>query len=182
MARPALGARTTCESCTSIDVRQWHREGLLYPGQQFSWSWTRGGEPAGSIAVRVEADAVVLNYRADSSGSDEWKSVQQRVPIRLTACHLGGQRSWFVCSIHSNGRYCGRRAAILYGAGELFARRYASQQQTALHRGLEQSRKVRMRLGGSADLLEPFPAKPKGMHRRTFQRLRARAEAAMSLL
>jgi hypothetical protein len=56
---------------------------------------------------------------------------------------------------------------------------YASQQQTALHRGLEQSRKIRMRLGGSADLLEPFPAKPKGMHRRTFQRLRARAEAAM---
>jgi len=32
---------------------------------------------------------------------------------------------------------------------------------------------------GSADLLAPFPARPKGMHRRTFQRLRARAEAAM---
>jgi hypothetical protein len=126
------------ESCTSIDVRQWHREGFLYPGQQFSWSWTRGGEPAGSIAVRVESDAVVLNYRADISGSCEWKSVQQRVPIRLTACHLGGQRPWFVCSVYCNGRYCGRRAAILYGAGELFACRrcyglsYASQQQTAL--------------------------------------------------
>ena len=187
MARPALGARTTCESCTSIDVRQWHRKGLLNPGQQFSWSWTRGGEPVGSIAVRVELDAVVLNYRADSSGSGELKSVQQRVPIRLTACHLGGQRSWFVCSVHSNGRYCGRRAAILYGAGELFACRrcynlsYASQQQTALHRGLEQSRKIRMRLGGSADLLGPFPARPKGMHRRTFQRLRAGAEAFCSI-
>jgi hypothetical protein len=36
-----------------------------------------------------------------------------------------------------------------------------------------------MRLGGKADLLEPFPAKPKGMHRWKFQRLRARAEAAM---
>jgi hypothetical protein len=119
MARPALGARTTCESCTSIDVRQWHREGRLHPGQQFSWSWTRGGEPAGSIAVRVESDAVVLNYRAESSGSGEWKSVQQRVPIRLTACHLGGQRPWFVCSVYSNGRYCERRSAILYGAGEL---------------------------------------------------------------
>jgi hypothetical protein len=95
MARPPLGARITCESCTSIDVRTWHREGLLNPGQQFSWSWTRGGEPAGSIAVRVESDAVVLNYRAESSGSREWKSVQQRVPIRLASCHLGGQRPWF---------------------------------------------------------------------------------------
>jgi hypothetical protein len=46
---------------------------------------------------------------------------------------------------------------------------YASQQQTALYRGLEQARKIRMRLGGSADLLELFLARPKGMHRRTFQ-------------
>jgi hypothetical protein len=26
------------------------------------------------------------------SGSNEWKSIQQRVPIKLTACHLGGVR------------------------------------------------------------------------------------------
>jgi hypothetical protein len=44
---------------------------------------------------------------------------------------------------------------------------------------MEQARKIRTRLGGSSDLLEPFPAKPKGMLRRTFQRLRARAEASM---
>ena len=56
---------------------------------------------------------------------------------------------------------------------------YESQQQTARHRGLEQARKIRMRLGGGVDLLEPFPARPKGMHRRTFNRLRARAEAAL---
>ena len=31
-------------------------------------------------------------------------------------------------------------------------------------------------------MLEPFPAKPKGIHRRTFRRLRARAEAACRLL
>jgi hypothetical protein len=35
------------------------------------------------------------------------------------------------------------------------------------------------KLGGSADLLEPCPASPKGMHRHTFQRLQARAEAAV---
>jgi hypothetical protein len=62
----------------------------------------------------VESDAVVLNYRADSSASGEWKSVQQRVPMRLTACHLGGQRPWFVCSVYCDGRYCGRRVAILF--------------------------------------------------------------------
>ena len=44
MARPALGGRTTCESCPSIDVREWQRKGLLRTGQEFSWSWRRGGE------------------------------------------------------------------------------------------------------------------------------------------
>src|SRR5215831_16033489 len=185
MARPAYGGRPTSKKCPSIDVRQWHREGRLYPGQQFPLSWTYGGDPAGSINVQVESAAVLLSYRWCYSGSDNWKSIQQRVPIRLTACHLGGVRPWFVCSVYSDGRYCGRRAAIFYSVGELFACRrcyglaYESQQQTALHRRLGQARKIRMRLGGGVDLLAPFPARPKGMHRRTFERLRARAEAAL---
>jgi hypothetical protein len=185
MARPTLGGGATCESCPSIDVREWHRQGRLQSGQQFSWSWTCGGESAGSISERVESAAVVLRYRSCSSGSSECKAIEQRVPISLTTCHLGGVRPWFLCPVYCDSRYCGRRAAILYCAGDLFACRrcyrllYASQQQTPLHRALEQARKIRTRLGGSADLLEPFPAKPKGMHRRTFQRLRARAEASM---
>jgi hypothetical protein len=93
MGRPAYGGRITCESCTSIDVRCWHREGRLRPGQYFSWSWTRGGEQAVSIRVRTESGAVVLIYRSRS-----WGAIEQRVPITWTACHLGSQRPWFVCS------------------------------------------------------------------------------------
>ena len=184
MARPAYGGRTTCESCASIDVRRWHRDGRLRPGQYFSCSWTQGEEPAASISVRAERDAVILIYRSRSWGASEWKSIEQRVPITWTECHLGGRRPWFICSVCSNGRYCGRRAALLYIAGERFACRrcyglvYASQQETPMHRGIRQARKIRMKLGGSANLCEPFPEKPKGMHRRTYQRLQARAETA----
>ena len=140
MGRPPNSGRTKCEFCISIDVRRWHREDRLQKGQRFSWSWERSGEPAGSIGVRVERDSVVLTYRVWNALTSEWKSIEQRVPITWTTCHFGGQRLWFVCPAHSNGHDCGRRVAVLYCAGELFACRrcyrlaYASQQQTPLLR------------------------------------------------
>jgi hypothetical protein len=179
MARPAYGGGPTCEGCTSIDVRRWHREGRLHTSQYFSWSWTRGGEPSGSINVRTEVDAVVLMFNSRSSRDGNWKSVEQRVPITWTACHLGGRRAWFRCAVYSGGRYCGRRVALLYVAGELFACRrcyrlaYTSQQESMHHRGLGKARKIRARLGGSVNMIDdPFPDKPKGMHWRTYIRLR----------
>ncbi len=177
MARP-YGGGPTCEGCQSIDVRRWHREQRLHPGQYFSSSWTRGGEPCGRINVRTEADAVVLLYRTRTHGQAEWKDVEQRVPITWTACHLGGRRPWFICSVYSNGRYCGRRVAVLYAGGQLFACRrcyrlaYESQREGLNNRGLGRAQKIRMRLGGSANMLAPFPDKPKGMHRRTYCKLR----------
>ena len=141
MARPAYGGRTTCESCKSIDVRRWHREGWLSPGRRFSCSWTSRGEPSGNIGVRTESDAAVLVYRSRSYGDAEWRPIEQRVPIVWTACPFGGRRPWFLCSVSANGRYCGRRVALLYAAGELFACRccydlaYASQHEALHHRG-----------------------------------------------
>ena len=142
--------------------------------------WNRAGVPCGSISVRTETDAVVLLFRSQHPGETEWKSTEQRVPILWTACHLGGRRPWFRCPVYSNGQYCGRRVAVLYAAGDLFACRhcyglgYASQQESPQSRFIRRSQNIRMRLGGSPDLLQPFPKRPRGMHQRTYMRLRAR--------
>jgi len=120
---------------------------------------------------------VLLKYRSRSFGED-WSDVEQRVAVVWTPCRFGGERPWFVCSVASNGVYCGRRVIKLYGAGRLFACRhcyrlaYASQLESAQQRGLWKSQKIRMRLGGSASMLDEFPEKPKGMHWRTYNRLR----------
>jgi hypothetical protein len=69
--------------------------------------------------------------------------------------------------------------AILYG-GRYFRCRhcydlvYESQRENRMTRLLSKAQKIRARLGGSASMLEPFPEKPKGMHWRTYERLRWR--------
>ena len=103
MSRWPFGGRDTCELYKSIDVRRWRREGRLRAGQQFSWSWTSGGEPSGTINVHTEADAVVLIYRVRSFLA-VWKSSEQRVSITWTNCHFGGRRPWFICSVVNGPR------------------------------------------------------------------------------
>ena len=78
MAGGHFGGRDTCESCKSIDVRHWYREGRLADGQYFTWSWTCLGETSGTIEVRTECDAAVLRYRARGFSS-------RRVEVHRTA-------------------------------------------------------------------------------------------------
>jgi hypothetical protein len=172
-------ARATCEGCMSIDVRRWHREGLLCTGQRFSqpltWTWM----PTEGVDVVIEADAVVLIRRSLSWGGEFGQ--RQRVPITWTPCSLGGRRPWFRCDAYYRGRYCGRRVALLYSGGGPFACRhcrrlaYASQNETPTLRAINRVRKIRMRLGGGFSFAEPFPEKPPRMHWRTYLRMRAAA-------
>jgi hypothetical protein len=118
---------------------------------------------------------MVLTYRTRSWQAAEWKTITQRIPITWTDCHFGGQRPWFVCS--SDGQHCGRRVAVLYGAGSYFACRhcyelaYESQQAPIPMRGLLKAHKILIRLGAKPDVFKPFPAKPPRMHWRTYERL-----------
>jgi hypothetical protein len=167
-------------------VRRWHRDGLLRPYQAFSWIWSCGEEPLGSIGVAVEVDAVRLTFEWRRRGLSEWTRACQYVPIVWTGCHLGGARPWFLCVADSgSGRCCQRPAVKLYADHcHLFACRrchglvYASQSETALDRSIRRARKARMRLLGGSNILEPIPDRPPRMHRHTYYRLFGKAEAA----
>jgi hypothetical protein len=128
------------------------------------------------MIVLTESDDVILIYKSRDWGATKAKPILQRVVVAWTDCHFGGRRPWFIC------RSCGRRAAVLYTTGGLFECRnchglvYASQQESPRYRNLSQAQKVRLRLGGDPDIFDDFPEKPKRMHWRSYDRLRARAE------
>ena len=185
MPRYAGSGKTTVESCRLIDVLDWHRRGCLRSPRRFSWAWRQDGERVASISVETERHRVALKYRTRRYGED-WASVKQQFPVAWTPCRFGGERPWFICSVYANGTYCGRQVTKLYQAGRLFACRqcsglaYVSQQESAYDRGLLKAQRIRMRLGGTANMLDDFPEKPKGMHWRTYERLRRAHDAAQA--
>jgi hypothetical protein len=162
------------------------------PGRLSAWGWPSDSDPSATMTVYSEgspfhqglSDAVILAFRPQTSLGTMESFVRQRIPIAWTNCHLGGRRPWFICTSNSRGSYCAQLAAKLYvGRMGRFACRqcnglaYASQRENPHHRRINRAWKIRERLGGSGDLTEPFPPRPKWMHRRTYDQLRRRADA-----
>jgi len=145
------------EDYPSLDIRQLHRR------------LRRGDELAADIQL-----AVMLSLLVNRPGAAS-RDAREKISLAWTSCHFGGQRPWFLCP------GCGRRAAVLIAAEALLCRHclgltYRCQSESKLDRGHRRVRKIRERLG------EKEWAKPKGMHRITFDRLRTRLYAAETIL
>ena len=115
-----------------------------------------------------------LVYRTKRAG-DDWRDVRDKIPLVSTPTQFGGQRQWFQCPS------CEKRCRILYG-GSLFRcrrchrLRYETQYEPPFARAATRALKIRERLGGRGGIDDPFPAKPKGMHWKTYGRLVDEAE------
>jgi hypothetical protein len=152
---------TTCDYF-QLDVRLWQRSGLLVRFGRFSCgSWN----VSVSFSERSQPKWVFLS-RLDHSPE------KFQVWLKWTPCNYGGARPWFLCPMDG----CRRRVAILYAGATIACRHcrdlaYSSQQESRRNRTLRRAQAIRRKLGGSANLMEPFPPRPKGMHRRTYRRL-----------
>lgn len=171
------GGKVTTSNMHPLDIRRLHRKGLLSPGADFSWHWTVNDREVSAIRIHTEVDRVILIYRTRDRGG-EWQPMEYPVYLAWTPCNLGGRRAWFLCP----ARGCGRRVAIIYG-GSIFACRhchqlaYESQRETDDDRAARRADTVRRRLGWEPGILNGSGGKPKGMHWRTFDRLKTRHDA-----
>jgi hypothetical protein len=114
-----------------------------------------------------QSDLVVSLRRGMVVVRPETTHREQLVSLTWTHQRLGGMRAWFMCA-------CGQRAAKLYlKPGNPFACRvccalgYESQAESPekrrKHQAIERAQRLRMALGGSPNLFEPPPPRPKGM-------------------
>ena len=178
--RPSYTGKDATEDSMPLDIRRLVRAGVLMPGRVFSWQWTVNDRVRGSIQIRAEDWQVTLVYRHTPHGRPA-EVVNQTVRLETTPCTLGGRRQWFACPA------CGRRVAVIYGAGRLFACRqckglaYASQSETDDDRAARRADRIRKRLGWEPGILNPSGQKPTGMQWRTYWRLRAAHDAFVAV-
>lgn len=161
-----------CNEYHSIDLAWLRRNKFLNVGRWSSLSWSRAGQKTGSIRIECHANGIRLVYRQRQHGG-EWQDVAEFVPLIETATRFGGRRQWFECLS------CRQRCQILYGGAHFRCRRchrlkYETQYEPPFARAATRALKIRDRLGGKGGIDEAFPDKPKGMHWKTYERLRAK--------
>ena len=170
--------RSTLDALGRLDVRWLHRHGYL-DGEPHWWPWFQGRR----LHTIVELTLVDVRLVVDAgafAGPGTRKPLRSTIALAWTPCHYGGQRPWFRCPA------CSRRVAVLWGEPtRVWCRHctqvpYASQCATAEDRRYRKVWKLRDRLGASHNFTEPIrpSRKPKGMHWRTWERLRAQEEQA----
>ena len=152
-------------SSSSICVNELHRLGAFgqrtteFPYIALRW-------PPVSL-MRTNWSSVAVRFAKDG----RW----QTIPIRWTRCNFGGQRPWLECP-------CGRRVGKLYDSGFCFGCRqclnliYECQRRGPNIRRYLRVCKLRAHCGGSLSIIEPFPNRPPGMRRKTYWRMKSRAE------
>ncbi len=137
----------------------------------------QSSRPARSIFGRCNAPAISqLLKKAGRSGESTARSLEiarinwdgdqltitQVIEVARTPCPFGGHRLWFWCS-------CDRHVLTFYSPNATIL---TTRQTIPRHRQVLRARRIRERLGGSINLLEDFPPKPKGMHWRRYHRMR----------
>jgi hypothetical protein len=131
--------------------------------------WQQRSDQAWMLTFSIHPDRLAL-FGGERS-KPRLSEHRDTIDFTFTAQPFGGQRRWFSCP------ECRNRIRVLFLVGTPRCRKcvgssYSSQLETTLVSGLERALEIRKKLGGHSGIACPFPGKPRGMHWKTWYRLR----------
>ncbi|MBU1031961.1 hypothetical protein KKE03_03510 [Patescibacteria group bacterium] len=133
--------KTEADSLKKIQIWKLKKLGFLkeyWAAGSLKWTYRSSGEES-SVGINVmlsESERYLRIYYTQTDEDGNKKDFDYKIPITSTPCYFGGYRYWFTCPWYANKIYCGRRAGVLYKAGNYFACRhcynlsYASKNQS----------------------------------------------------
>lgn len=166
-----MGApKSTTQDCLALDVRLLKKAGALEYEAVTPWAWFSNGEMVAARLIFVDEYGVQVRGIEDLL-ERPGGPLPRWLTTTGTPCHLGGERLWWQCD------HCDRRAAILYETDGWWACRlcqslvYRCQRERRVNRAHRRANKIRTRLDWRVGIAHPGSGRPKGMHRRTYERL-----------
>lgn len=165
--------KVTLEDCRNLDINRMTKLGAIQEGclKSGSWVWTdrQTGEEMSKIGYQcntLDKENSYLRLTYKFTNTDQ--SLDYQVRLVRTYPPYGGVRFWFICPergkriaklflIPSDGRFVSRH---------VYKVRYASQSKGPIDRMIDKKWRLVRKTGG-----DYFPVRPKGMHRRTFERI-----------
>jgi hypothetical protein len=118
------GARDTTEQAKRIELSWLRKHNYLGGFGRGNLSWSRNGNQTGNINIYVDTYSenpnIKLTYKARKHGEEEWIDIDFSFRMESIPCRFGGKKWFFICGLYKNNQFCGRRARILYMAGNYF--------------------------------------------------------------
>jgi hypothetical protein len=182
------GGRPTVESGLTLDLYRLIRQKVFLPGGYCSgsivWTWVSTGEQIATVGYEAfmhgDAGHVRLRYTTTHSYTGEKRDSDYTIALQSTPQPYGGRRWWFVCPRSGDlvAKFHLTNGAHTFASRKAHRLGYRSQRESPRDRARSRTQNLRYKLGGSMNLMEPIPIKPKWMRWKTYDRKVARIEAA----
>jgi len=121
-------------------------------------------------------DSFTINYM------HKGERIEHIVRLTQSVCNYGGVRNWFKC------QYCHRRVGVIYvsngqcGCRKCFNLAYQSERDTWQGQQYRKANAIREQLGWKVGIAHADGEKPKGMHWKTFYKLKAEHDFRVQLI
>jgi hypothetical protein len=175
--RSSYSGKAETSDSMPLDIRKITRKGLLVPGNGFSWQWLVNDRQVAGISIRVDLTkhgAVLPHEEHRRSGRATGADANLTLPPGRAAplVHLPTVQQAGGGALRAGPVLC---LPPVWWAGLRHAER------RRWRPGIHQADKLRKRLGWEAGILNGDGGKPKGMHWKTYQRLKSHHDALVQV-